>query len=178
MTRTRFAPRGLVEAQETLVMRFGFVAGTVVSIAIAAATAGVALALSSFYIPALHDVPAEDAVRAMQQLTAHEIPPAIRLGLVASSAYVIAPVLIDLLTRGRRACGWLAVGAGFYVVGVIGVTVFGNMPLNDWLHSVDHSAVTVDGWLGYATAWAGFNNVRIVAATVSCLLFGVAALRR
>jgi len=178
MDRSLTAFPGLVRAQDSLVMRVAFVVGVVLSVTAAAAAAGAALAFSSFIVPALHGLPAHEAVQAKQHITLSVMPPAFWLVLVGTAVYATKLVVVDVITRGWRASPWLVLGAVFYVVGVVGVTLFGTMPLEAWLAGLDSSALPVDAWISYATAWAGFNNVRLLAALFASLFFVVAMVRR
>ena len=55
-------------------------------------------------------------------------------------------------------------------IALVGATLGGTMPLNEWLHTLDSATLHSDAWLGYATAWGGFNNVRILGAAVASAL--------
>ena len=43
---------------------------------------------------------------------------------------------------------------------------------------LDSTALPADAWISYVTAWAGFNNLRLLAATLASAFFIVAMLRR
>lgn len=178
MDRTLNPFRGLVAAQESIAMRVTFVLGVVVCAAAAAAVGGKALALSLFILPALHDVPDPEAVQAMQHIVDVAIPPAFLTVLLGTGLYALALVGLDYLARGRGLSPWLALGTATYVLGVVLVTLLGMAGLEVDLLALDSGSLHVDDWIRYATAWGGFNNLRILAASVSCGFFLVAMLRR
>jgi uncharacterized membrane protein len=69
---------------------------------------------------------------------------------------------------------WLA-GTVIYVVGTIGVTIAGNVPLNDALAMVNpDSAAGATLWARYLTDWTFWNHVRTVAAAIAAVLFTLA----
>lgn len=169
---------GLQGAQESVGMRVSFIAGVLVSAVTAAAAAGASIAISSLVMPAVHELPAEDAVRAMQYAALYVVPPAFSLAVVGTGAYAATLVGLDVATRGKRASVALVIGTLVYLLGVVGVTLFGHGPLDADLLSLDSAALPVDAWIGWATAWVGFNNLRILASAVSALCFVIAMLRR
>jgi len=81
------------------------------------------------------------------------------------------------LRTGDTRRAWLLAGAtGTYLVGVLGVTVGGNIPLNDALDAFDLPAAR-DGDLAdrrrtYERPWNLFHGLRTAAGAVS---FGLAA---
>ncbi|ACU05463.1 DUF1772 domain-containing protein [Pedobacter heparinus] len=62
-----------------------------------------------------------------------------------------------------------------YLIGVPGLTIFGNVPLNNMLDSFDVNGSSVDSLskmrLGFEAKWNYLNNMRSIAAILStCLL--------
>lgn len=63
-------------------------------------------------------------------------------------------------------------GGILYVIGMTGVTMVCNVPLNDALAAVDpsnHAAAAL--WSQYLRDWTLWNHVRTVASTGACMLF-------
>lgn len=86
------------------------------------------------------------------------------------------------LAAGRRTwvrAGWFAAGAVALLIGVILVTVAGNVPLNNELADTDPSAYGESIWAAYSGAWQSLNIVRTVAAGVAlgCCILGGSTLR-
>lgn len=144
------------------------------TLALAAAIAtgaigGVFFAFSSFVMPALNRLPAPAAVAAMQavNVTAVRAPLMLALFGTAALAVVVAVLSPDALR---------AAGAAAYSLGVIGVTIAGNVPLNNRLAVLDAgSADAAAGWSGFSRPWTRLNTVRTLAALASAVLFGLAA---
>jgi uncharacterized membrane protein len=78
---------------------------------------------------------------------------------------------------------WLLSGAAAcYLAGVMGVTIFGNVPLNEALDafSLDHAPADaiVRQRAAFETRWNALNSLRTVSATASVVLFGLAFFQR
>jgi uncharacterized membrane protein len=70
----------------------------------------------------------------------------------------------------------LAIAAALYITGVFGVTILGNVPLNDMLAGANLKSATVNDIarlrLSFEQAWLMWHNVRTVASVV-CLILAV-----
>jgi uncharacterized membrane protein len=74
---------------------------------------------------------------------------------------------------------WLLVtSAGLYIIGVFGVTVAGNVPLNDALDVFDLQSASASQMAkmraSYEPAWNKLNHIRATAAIIS-FMFAIAA---
>jgi len=98
---------------------------------------------------------------------------AVLLPLSAWQAYTPAVLLRFWLLLGAAAC---------YLVGVMGVTIFGNVPLNEALDtfSLDHASADAMARQRevFEARWNALNNLRAAAATASVMLLGLALLQR
>lgn len=66
------------------------------------------------------------------------------------------------------------VGGLFYVIGMLGVTLVFNVPLNDALGAVDpSSAEGASLWARYVRDWTFWNHVRLIASIAASVLFTV-----
>jgi uncharacterized membrane protein len=64
------------------------------------------------------------------------------------------------------------VGGAIYVIGMLGVTVAFNVPLNNALAAVDpSSAEGASLWAGYVRDWTFWNHVRLIASISASVLF-------
>lgn len=76
----------------------------------------------------------------------------------------------------------LLAAAVTYAIGVFGVTIFGNVPLNNALDKFDlHTASAVDMTArrtGFELPWNRLNTIRTIAAIVSLVLAVVACIYR
>ncbi len=138
-------------------------------------TAGIFFAFSTFVMQALGQQTAAAGIAAMQSINITVINPWFM-------AAFFGPGLIGLLltlTTFRQfdqpgALYWLA-GTVIYLIGTIGVTIVGNVPLNDALAVVNPDSVAgANLWTRYLTDWTLWNHVRTVAAAIAAVLFTLA----
>ncbi len=78
---------------------------------------------------------------------------------------------------------WLLLGAAaFYLVGVMGVTIFGNVPLNDALDifQLDHASAEAMARqrAAFEARWNALNTLRTVASAAAVVLLGLALFQR
>lgn len=68
---------------------------------------------------------------------------------------------------------WAYVASGLYVIGVLGVTMLGNVPMNNTLDRARHP----EGyWATYRPRWTRLNTLRTAAAALASLFYMQAAL--
>jgi uncharacterized membrane protein len=134
--------------------------------------AGVFLAFSSFIMQALARLPAEQGMGAMQQINITVINP-IFMGVLFGSALLCLIVGFSIWRDGTTAKNdILFFAALIYLVGVIGVTIAFNVPLNNNLGAAN--PMGADGammWARYLKNWTFWNSVRGLAAFMSCIFF-------
>jgi uncharacterized membrane protein len=138
--------------------------------------AGVFFAFSSFVMPALGRLPPGQGLAAMQSINITVITPGFMLALFGTA--VIALVLgIGAISRwGQTGPMLILAASALYLIGSIGVTMVGNVPLNDAMAAVQ--AGSADGaalWARYLQDWTFWNHVRTAASAGTCALY-VAAL--
>ncbi len=97
-------------------------------------------------------------------------------------AQIILPVCVFLFS-GNTSRFWLLLAATIaYTVGVMGVTVFGNVPMNNTLDRFDlQSANRTEIAVirkNYEGRWNRFNTVRTVASTLTVILVIIACLEK
>ncbi|NEQ47429.1 MAG: DUF1772 domain-containing protein [Leptolyngbya sp. SIOISBB] len=145
-------------------------------VAIASAlTAGIFFAFSTFVMQALGQQTAAAGIAAMQSINITVINPWFMLVFFGPG---VAGLVLTLTTFRQLdqpgALYWLA-GTVFYIIGTIGVTIAGNIPLNDALAVVNpDSAAGATLWATYLTDWTFWNHVRTVAAAIAAVLFTLA----
>lgn len=86
----------------------------------------------------------------------------------------LASLVLIVLAFVAGGAGSLLIAAGGFVflVGVIGVTVAFNVPMNEQLAGI--SATSADGvefWKRYLTDWTAWNHARTIASMLSLALF-------
>ena len=95
-------------------------------------------------------------------------------------AQILLPICLFLF-YGQSSRFWLLLAALIiYTVGVMGVTIFGNVPMNNALDRFDlQSAKSEEIALqrkNYETRWNNLNTVRTVSSTVAVMLIIIACL--
>lgn len=136
------------------------------------AVGGVFFAFSSFVMDGLRRLPAPQGVAAMQSINVTAVRPLFMTLLFGTAAGCLALAVHAARHWGPRPAVLLAVGSGLYLLGAIGVTVAGNVPLNDALAVLDpQSPAAAARWSGWVTEWTRLNSVRTV-----CSLAAAAAL--
>jgi uncharacterized membrane protein len=130
--------------------------------------AGTFLAFSSFIMRALAQQPHPAGMAAMQAINLTVINP---LFLAVLFGTAVLSVWLGWVgwSEGRIL---LVAGAVLYVVGVIGVTVVFNVPLNTALAAATQDASSATLWADYVTQWTRWNTVRMIAAMAACGCFG------
>jgi len=137
---------------------------------------GVFFAFSSFVMPALGRIPAEEGIRAMQRINVDVYH------WTFMGAFLLTPVAcivtaIQAYRSGSEQVALLAIfGCVVYVVGNFFVTAGGNVPLNNALAAVDTAAVdSARTWAHYLSRWTRWNHVRTAAsmAAAACFLLAL-----
>ena len=128
-----------------------------------ALNAGVFFAFSSFVMPAFDRLPPEQATAAMQSINVVVVQSAL-MPLLFGTALLGSVAAVGSLRYGYPARVLICAGALVYLVGCIGVTSLGNVPLNDTIARV-RGAEAAAYWPGFSSAWVTWNSVRTAACT-------------
>ena len=137
-----------------------------------ALTAGIFFAFSTFVMQALALQPPAPGIAAMQSINITVINPWF---MAAFFGPALASIVLSILALRQweqpGAVYWL-VGSLLYLIGTIGVTIAGNIPLNDALAIVSpNSSEGTTLWTRYLTDWTFWNHVRTVAAFLAAAMF-------
>lgn len=128
---------------------------------------GAFFAFSAFVMQGLNRAPGRDATVAMQGINVTAVTPLFMLAFLGTTLVCLALAVWGGLhldaTRGRLALA----GAALYVLGVFGVTMVGNVPLNDRLAQATPGAAA---WADYSSRWLTLNHVRTIAGGVALIL--------
>ncbi|MQA32207.1 anthrone oxygenase family protein [Modestobacter roseus] len=139
----------------------------------AALVAGAFAVFSLMVLPALAALPPGAGVAAMQSVNRTALRPAFLTLLFGTAALCLVTGARELAGDGRAA---VLAGAAAYLVGVVGVTVAGNVPLNDALARQDAGSATAgERWPGWVRRWTAWNTVRALAGTAAATLLAVGA---
>jgi uncharacterized membrane protein len=139
--------------------------------------AGIFYGFSTFIMAALRRIPAEQGIAAMQSINITVINPAF-------FAVFFGTAILCLGLAGAALAGWIEAASGLilaaaalYLIGCIGVTIFGNVPLNDALAAVQPAAPEAAAlWARYLDVWTLWNHIRTTASLLAAVLFILALL--
>ena len=133
--------------------------------------AGVFGAFSDFLTRSFAAMPAPAGIAAMQSINRVIYRSAFvffLIALVPLSAFIAAFALL------YPAAGWsLALaGAAVYLLGVMGTTGFGNIPMNERLDKMDPATdEAASYWQVYLRRWTRLNHLRSLACVIAALLY-------
>lgn len=132
-----------------------------------ALVAGTFFAFSTFVMPALNRMDSNHSIRAMQSINTTILSSAFMAVFGLSTLLSMALPIIARLNDGN----WnplLIIAALLITVGVFGVTMLGNVPLNDQLEKMKSASQ----WSSYFGSWMLWNHVRtlvgVIASALSC----------
>lgn len=141
-----------------------------------AAMGGVFFAFSSFVMRSLARLPAPQGIAAMQSMNAVAVTPVFMTALFGTAGACVI-VAIGAVTAWRGVTSvYLLAGSVSYLIGAIGVTIAGNVPLNNALAAVDPENGEVI-WRRYVRQWTAWNHVRTISGLVAAGLLTMAIVR-
>ncbi|MBP0018718.1 MAG: DUF1772 domain-containing protein [Cyanobacteria bacterium SBLK] len=140
-----------------------------------ALSAGIFFAFSTFVMQALARQTAPSGIATMQSINITVINPWF-MAAFFGPALACLVLAISLFFQWQQPHAiYLLGGSLLYLIGTIGVTLAGNVPLNDALAIV--SPDSIEGatlWTKYLTDWTFWNHVRTIAAFLAAGLFAIA----
>lgn len=137
-----------------------------------AVMAGFYFAFSIAVMPALQQSPDTAGMTTMQSLNHSSDHPLFVLGFWGAMALAMIGSVLALRSRCE---GWVALTAGcvLYLIASVGVTLLGNLPMNNELALLGpESANGLGVWLKYLQDWTLLNQLR----TVLCMAAAAFAL--
>lgn len=142
----------------------------------AALVAGIFYAFSTFVMRALGRLAPREGIAAMQSINVVVINPMFLLAFFGTGALCAAAVVLSLLPGSAVPRAPVAAGGVLYLVGCLGVTMVGNVPLNDRLARVGPGAAEAAAlWRTYLVRWTWWNHIRTAASLAAAAFFLVAA---
>ena len=137
-----------------------------------ALTAGIFFAFSTFVMQALGQQPNASGIATMQAINITVINPWFMAVFFGPGIACLILTMYALKQWEQPGSLYWVMGSLLYLIGTIGVTIVGNVPLNDALAIVGPGSA--DGaalWMRYLTDWTFWNHVRTVAALLSAGMF-------
>ncbi len=119
-------------------------------------------------------------VSTMQAINRAIVNPLFIAVFMGTAVVLVAAAVVHAVDgQGKRAT-WLFVAAGTYIFGVLGVTIGGNIPLNDQLEAFDLEGSGDDAISeqrhGYESPWVRWHTARTAASVLALALAALAAL--
>lgn len=131
-------------------------------------------------IPGLRRVDSTTYVTTMQNINREIINPWFVIPFMTVPVLLGAAAIVELRAGNPRRGWYLTTAAATYVVGVLGVTIGGNVPLNDSLDAVALSSLSDDvverTRTEYETPWNRWHNLRTAASVASFAIATAAAM--
>ena len=132
----------------------------------AALTAGVFFGFSWLVMPALDKLAQAGAIAAMQEINRIAVRCAL-MPLMFGTAILCGAAAMASLRADRSVAVIGIAGALIYLIGVIGVTICANVPLNDQLARLSTTGAAPDAWHAYSAPWTQWNTVRAAAGAIA-----------
>jgi uncharacterized membrane protein len=137
--------------------------------------AGVFFAFSGFVMAGLDRLPAGHGVAAMQAINRTALRPPLMIAIFATAALCVGLAIWAVSAWGDRRAGLTLAGCVLYLIGAVGVTGAGNVPLNEKLDDLDpRSAGAAAEWGHYFGSWMAWNHVRGVLTAAAAVLLTIA----
>ncbi|MCZ2263710.1 DUF1772 domain-containing protein [Isoptericola sp. QY 916] len=130
---------------------------------------GVFAAFSTFVMPGLRRLDPAAAAAAIAAINEDAVRPPF-MTLFGAAVVVPAGSAVVGLVGGYDGAWLVVASAVLVVVGMLGVTAAGNVPLNN--HVMAHRDAA--GWAAFDRPWSRLNHVRTVTCAAACALPGVA----
>ncbi len=138
-----------------------------------AIAAGVFYAFSSFVMTGLDLRSPATAIGAMQGINVAAVRPPLLLPLFGTAPLCLAVVVTALIERDGGGSWFGLAGALIYLVGIVAVTMFANVPLNNRIDRIDADGpAAAEEWRHYLARWGAWNHVRTItglAATAAMI---------
>lgn len=141
-----------------------------------AVVAGVFSAFSEFIMSALLKAEPASGIKVMQHINRDVIRTQFVAGILSIAAFSTLFALYSLTVFEGAALATLILASLVFLPSVFLMTMFGNVPMNNRLDSLDHrSAAAHAYWLEYGHRWTRLNHVRSVGCVLTAGLYTIAA---
>ncbi len=119
-------------------------------------------------------------ISTMQSINAAIVNPLFVITFIGTALALAGAAILHFRSGDTRRAWWLAAATVTYTIGLLGVTVGGNIPLNNALDRFDLDAATTESIAkqrsDYEGPWNRWHNVRTVAAVAALAMTSAAAL--
>jgi uncharacterized membrane protein len=133
---------------------------------------GALFAFSSFVMGALVRLTPENGLLAMQSINVRAPTPMFMTALFGPALACVV-IAVDALAGDGEPLA--LAGAALYLLGPVGTTIAGNVPLNDALARVDPAEPDAAArWRDYARRWTALNHLRVALGSAGAALLAAA----
>ena len=137
-----------------------------------ALSAGIFFAFSTFVMRALAQQPSASGIATMQSINITVFNPWFYSAFFGPALACLVLAVVALRNWEQPSSLYLLVGSLLYLIGTIGVTGLGNVPLNDALAIMRPTSTEgAQLWSRYLTDWTFWNHVRTAAAFLAAAMF-------
>lgn len=137
--------------------------------------AGVFFAFSTFVMGALARLSPPQGIAAMQAINITVINPWFMGAFLGTAVLSLFLAIVALIKWHQPSSPYVLLGSLLYLVGSIGVTMVGNVPLNDALAIANpDSPDSASLWATYLTRWTLWNHVRTLASLAAAAVYAMA----
>ncbi|AFY36891.1 hypothetical protein Lepto7376_0458 [[Leptolyngbya] sp. PCC 7376] len=140
-----------------------------------AVSGGIFYAFSTFVMQALGEQPSASGIATMQSINITVINPLFMAAFFLPAVASLILAIAALRDWSNPNSSYLLIGSLLYLIGTIGVTIAGNIPLNDALAVVNPSSnegFTL--WTKFLKDWTLWNHVRTIAGMLASICFAIA----
>lgn len=137
--------------------------------------AGLFFTFSTFALTALAKLPPEQGIAAMNSINVVILNTTFFIIFFGTAALSLGLGVTGILRWTEPGSAWLLIGSLLYLVGVIGVTMVFNVPLNNALAAV--APASPEGaamWTRFLAQWLPWNHVRTLTNTGALIAFVLA----
>lgn len=142
--------------------------------------AGLFFGWSVSAVPGLADVSDNTYVTSMQSINRAILNPLFLVTFLGALLLLVAATVVSFLAGSTGRGWWLAAASATYAVGVVGVTITRNVPLNEVLAGFDRDSASDEALArqrqNYEPPWNRWQSVRTVAVVAAFSLAAIAAL--
>jgi len=136
---------------------------------------GFFFSFSNLVMPALGRISPAAGIAAMQAINVVVQNPVFFLAFFGTPVIGAGLALYGIFHPGQGGSILLVAAGLLVIVGMFGVTVAFNVPMNETLAPMDPAAATsATYWQEYLARWTMWNHVRTVSCLVACVLYAFA----
>ncbi|HAE93297.1 MULTISPECIES: DUF1772 domain-containing protein [Hyphomonas] len=143
----------------------------------AALVGGVFQSFSDFVMAGLVRAAPSGGIESMQQINRTVFRSVFLATLLGLVPVMLVMSLLAWQTQDGAAKTMIFTGSAIYIVTVLGVTMFGNVPMNERLDRLPHrDQDAANYWKTYGVVWTRWNHVRTLGSIASAICYLLAAM--